>query len=355
MSHKTDLDGPGLKAAEAAYMDVATALPPPGVSLDQWAMNSVEAAIRAYLAALTGQAVAPVAWLHEITEPGAAEPISMLPMSMLSRSPNNPWSHWMAAHFDKCAYVVTPLYASPVQAPVAPVAVKALDERMIEAGMIPLSQLLAGDTPLAKWAAHTGVRDLATFEQWLLMRHREFMTMRASYELGDKDESDELYEWVLAHSGAFSEVVANFRSALAAVPAPPVEGLARQILDFFQTARDEGLYVGAGRDGRLPDNEESQYGPKTKALRAAALAALSAPPQIGGVPEGWRPTHRHLKRGSSYQQIGLASLQCSEPCAETAVLVIYRCDDGKLWARPHDEFNDGRFEAIAVEAAGGAI
>ncbi|WP_292722801.1 hypothetical protein [Mesorhizobium sp.] len=88
-----------------------------------------------------------------------------------------------------------------------------------------------------------------------------------------------------------------------------------------------------------------------RALEARYLAALSSPQ--GGVPEGWRPTHRHVKRGSSYQQIGLASLQCTESCAETAVLVIYRGDDGKLWARPHDEFNDGRFEAI--DAAGGAI
>lgn len=49
-----------------------------------------------------------VAWLHEIIEPGQAEP-----MTMLSRSANNPWSHWFAAHLDKCTYVVTPLFAHP--------------------------------------------------------------------------------------------------------------------------------------------------------------------------------------------------------------------------------------------------
>lgn len=48
----------------------------------------------------------PTAYLHEITEPG-----SMEPMIMLSMSPDNPWSHWMAMHLDKCTYRATPLCA----------------------------------------------------------------------------------------------------------------------------------------------------------------------------------------------------------------------------------------------------
>lgn len=105
---------------------------------------------------------------------------------------------------------------------------KSLDERMEAAGMIPLSRLLSGDTPLAKWEAHTGVRTLAHFEEWLLRRHREIKTMHAEYALGDKDESDELYEWVLAHSGAFSEVVANWRqvSAMSILSTPAAPELA---------------------------------------------------------------------------------------------------------------------------------
>jgi len=98
-----------------------------------------------------------------------------------------------------------------------------LDSRMKAAGMIPLSDLLAGNTPLEKWMAHTSVRDLDTFEAWLMMKHREFMTMRMGYELGDKDQSDELFEWVFAHSAAFGEVVSNFRAMKersAAAPKP---------------------------------------------------------------------------------------------------------------------------------------
>mgnify|MGYP001458515197 CR=1 FL=1 len=88
-----------------------------------------------------------------------------------------------------------------------------LDARMKAAGMIPASDLLRGDMPLERWIAHAGVNDMDSFEQWLSRRHREFMTMRMAYELGDKGKEDELYEWVLAHCGALGEVMANFRAA----------------------------------------------------------------------------------------------------------------------------------------------
>lgn len=110
----------------------------------------------------------------------------------------------------------TKLYAAP---PVAG-AVASLDERMKAAGMIPLSDLLAGNTPLERWMPHTSVRDLDSFERWLMRKHREYMTMRMGYELGDKGKGDELFEWILAHAGAFSEVVSNFR-AMKERAAPP--------------------------------------------------------------------------------------------------------------------------------------
>ncbi|HZR87860.1 MAG TPA: hypothetical protein VFB02_13705, partial [Bradyrhizobium sp.] len=34
--------------------------------------------------------------------------------------------------------------------------------------------------------------------------------------------------------------------------------------------------------------------------------------------EGWKPTHRHVKRGTDYQVIGTASLQAGEPIGEAA-------------------------------------
>ena len=55
---------------------------------------------------------------------------------------------------------------------------------------------------------------------------------------------------------------------------------------------------------------------------------------------------RHRKRGTYYQEIGRAELQAEGPIREGAMLVIYRGDDAKLWAREASEFEDGRFDPV---------
>jgi hypothetical protein len=65
----------------------------------------------------------------------------------------------------------------------------------------------------------------------------------------------------------------------------------------------------------------------------------------------WRPTHRHVKRGSSYRKIGTALLQSSGPIGEACSLVIYQAENGRLWARPEGEFDDGRFQELNAEAS----
>lgn len=88
-----------------------------------------------------------------------------------------------------------------------------LDARMVSKGMIPLSQLLSGDTPLGRFEAHTGVRSIDTFGAWLERKNREYSTMRMRYEIGDDDKDDDLFSWVFAHAAAFKSVFANFRQA----------------------------------------------------------------------------------------------------------------------------------------------
>lgn len=89
-----------------------------------------------------------------------------------------------------------------------------LAERMKAAGMMTVDELLAG-APLDAFTRHAGVNSLETFAQWLEMRRREYVTMQAKRTL-DKLEDDDLYEWVLAHAGVFSEVHVNFKAAMAA-------------------------------------------------------------------------------------------------------------------------------------------
>jgi hypothetical protein len=60
---------------------------------------------------------------------------------------------------------------------------------------------------------------------------------------------------------------------------------------------------------------------------------------------------RHKKRGSTYIEIGRGKLQSNDPTGlgDMQPMVVYRSEaDGSLWVRPEDEFDDGRFEALAV-------
>lgn len=70
-----------------------------------------------------------------------------------------------------------------------------------------------------------------------------------------------------------------------------------------------------------------------------ARAALTAPAPGG---ERWR----HKKRGTTYTIVGKGELQMSEELVDGAPLVIYRGENGQLWARAEFEFYDGRFERV---------
>ncbi|HBP1602159.1 TPA: hypothetical protein L5U90_003262 [Pseudomonas aeruginosa] len=86
-----------------------------------------------------------------------------------------------------------------------------LDERLEAAGMLTVTQILAG-APLDAFIRHAGVHDLTSFGQWLEMRRAESVRLQARFALEKRDD-DELYEWVIAHAAAFSEVTINFRAA----------------------------------------------------------------------------------------------------------------------------------------------
>jgi hypothetical protein len=59
-------------------------------------------------------------------------------------------------------------------------------------------------------------------------------------------------------------------------------------------------------------------------------------------------TYRHRRRGTLYKVVGRAVLQTDRPLADDEELVVYEGKDGHLWARPIDEFYDGRFQRANV-------
>lgn len=109
-----------------------------------------------------------------------------------------------------------------------------------------------------------------------------------------------------------------------------------------------GSYVVHGDNGG-PDTEVlhdvigGDYDEATRRVYELTDAILNL---IGG--DGWKPHWRHAKRGSEYQQIGTGLVQSDVPLNDMAMVVIYRGDDGQLWARRYEEFFDGRFELIAA-------
>src|SRR6185312_11620141 len=79
----------------------------------------------------------------------------------------------------------------------------------------------------------------------------------------------------------------------------------------------------------------------TAGWRAASRAALAAAPSPPARDDGWRPTHRHVKRGTTYRAVTMnAKLQADEPQADYAILTIYHDEHRNWWARPTREFTD---------------
>ena len=91
-----------------------------------------------------------------------------------------------------------------------------LAEKMKEAGMLPIEEILAGNL-MGKFSTHVGVTDLPSLLWWVESKNEEYLRMRLRYEVGDKPK-DDMYEWVFAHSAAFSTIVDHMRKAMAETP-----------------------------------------------------------------------------------------------------------------------------------------
>lgn len=92
-------------------------------------------------------------------------------------------------------------------------------------------------------------------------------------------------------------------------------------------------------------------GPEKRAARRAYAETLALS-SVAVVPDEVRDRWQHVKRGTTYEEVGRAQLQNSRqsPLWEGDTLVVYRGTDQKLWARSEAEFMDGRFARLAQPA-----
>lgn len=126
--------------------------------------------------------------------------------------------------------------------PPAPVSVPDdIDTRMKNAGMLSAPEIIAGQ-PIDAFMKHAGVVDLESLLKWSEMRRAEFLRMQAKYELGD-NQKDDMYEWVISHVAAFSELHVNIRAAMLQGAEPVTT--ACKLRDAVEIIRNSGIAIDA--------------------------------------------------------------------------------------------------------------
>jgi hypothetical protein len=163
--------------------------------------------------------------------------------------------------------------------------------------------------------------------------------------------------WLLEQITSAREVMANASNAMKPfataakihIPAELPDDLWTQC-KAYPTPLDERVKEELKERGIELAGEESELllwidGHPISDFRRALTVFRAIEDVLKGSPS--RRRVRHVKRGSTYQVVGEATLQTEVPISDPIRMVVYRADrDGALWVRPMSEFHDGRFVEI---------
>lgn len=141
---------------------------------------------------------------YMLTYVGLRDPIIIEWKDSSVFSSNTPWGFVCDSTLEKVQDKVYELWNDFINHSVDEIDI---EEEMKKAGMLPLDDILSGDSS-SKYETHIGVTSIEYFSDWLTRKREEYIRLRIKHEF---KKNDDLYDFVLGKASAYNEIWLNFR------------------------------------------------------------------------------------------------------------------------------------------------